>query len=112
MREKRRPPAFPSWPERQLLWVARERSIALWMHGAATRAWIVNVLKTVSRIGDGWLWYAIVVGLPWAGGAEGTSAAVRMFAVGLVDILIYRIVKRWIARPRPCRACPGIRECA
>ena len=24
---------------------------------------------------------------------------------------IYLIIKRWIARPRPYRACPGIREC-
>ena len=34
-----------------------------------------------------------------------------MVAVGLVNLLIYRIVKRWIARPRPARHCPGIREC-
>ena len=34
-----------------------------------------------------------------------------MLCVGLVDLLIYRIVKRWIARPRPYRDCPGIRAC-
>ena len=35
-----------------------------------------------------------------------------MIGVGLVNLLIYKIVKRWIARPRPFRTCPGIRECA
>lgn len=112
MPPKRRPFAFPSWPERQLLWLERERSAALWMHGAATRAWVVRLFAAVSRIGDGWLWYAVVVSLPWIGGAIGASASVRMIAVGIVDLAVYRIVKRWIARPRPFRACPGIRECA
>ncbi len=111
MRSKRPPHIYPSWPERQLLWIQRERSFALWMHGAATRAWVVRLLAAVSRVGDGWIWYAIVVCLPWAGGAAGPSASVRMFGVGLVDVVIYRIVKRWIARPRPFRTCPGIREC-
>jgi len=98
--------------ERVLAWAERERLVALWMHGASTRAWVVQVLKAVSRVGDGWLWYGIVVCLPWAGGAVGTSASVRMIGVGIVDIAIYKIVKRWIARPRPFRACAGIRECA
>ena len=112
MRSKQPPPASLSWPERRLVWVERERLVVLWMHGASTRSWVVSVLAAVSRIGDGWLWYGIVVCLPWAGGPVGTSASIRMFGVGLVDIVIYKIVKRWIARPRPFRTCAGIRECA
>ena len=120
MRWKRRPPTFPSWPEPQLAWhrrgrvvawIERERLVALWMHGAATRGWVVHVLRVVSRVGDGWIWYVTVVCLPWMGGHVGTSASVRMIAVGLVDLSIYKIIKRWIARPRPFRTCSGIREC-
>ena len=127
MQPKRRHPAFPSWPEQRqpvererhlwlererYLWLERERSVALWMHGAAARAWVVRVLDAVSRVGDGWLWYAVIVCLPWAGGAVGTSASVRMIGVGIVDLVVYKIIKRWIARPRPYRTCPGIRACA
>ena len=111
MRAKRRPIAFPPWPEQQLLWAERERLFALWMHGASTRAWVVRLLGAVSRVGDGWIWYVTMVCLPWAGGPIGTSASVRMTGVALVNLLIYRIVKRWIARPRPFRTCPGIRAC-
>lgn len=111
MRPKRQPRTSPSWPEQQLLWIERDRSFALWAHGAATRSWVVRTLTAASRIGDGWVWYAIVVCLPWAGGAQGASASVRMIGVGLLDLLIYRIVKRWIARPRPSRSCPDIHEC-
>ncbi len=112
MRSKRLPTAYPSWPERRLAWVERERLVVLWMHGASTRTWVVGVLAAVSRIGDGWLWFGMVACLPWVGGAVGTSASVRMLAVGVVDIAIYKIVKRWIARPRPFRTCEGVRECA
>ena len=99
------------WPETQLAWIERERSFSLWLHHAAARAFAVPLLTLVSRLGDGWIWYAVVAALPWFAGAAGTACAVRMVAVGLVDLLIYRIVKRWIARPRPARSCPGIREC-
>ena len=97
----------PLWPEREL-WIARERAVALWMHRASTRDWVVRVLAAVSRVGDGWIWYAILVCLPIAGGPVGTSASVRAVGVGLVNLILYRIIKRWIARPRPYRTCPGI----
>ncbi len=82
------------------------------MHRAAARLWVVRLLDAVSRVGDGWIWYAVIACLPWAGGAVGPSVSVRMLAVGTVDLLVYKIIKRWIARPRPYRSCPGIRACA
>ena len=111
MRPKRPPPPSLSWPEQQLLWAQRELAVALWMHGASTRLWVVRVFGIVSRVGDGWLWYGIIACLPWAGGPSGSSAAVRMICVGAMDLVVYRIIKRWIARPRPYDACPGIRAC-
>jgi undecaprenyl-diphosphatase len=120
MPPSRRPNTFRPWPEppaapqrhqRVVVWIERERLVALWMHGAATRDWVVDLLRVVSRVGDGWIWYVAVVCLPWAGGAVGTSASVRMIGVGIVDLLLYKIIKRWIARPRPFRTCAGIREC-
>jgi undecaprenyl-diphosphatase len=101
----------PLWLEREL-WVARERALALWMPGASPRDWVVRLLDTVSRVGDGWIWFAIIVCLPIATGSIGTSASVRMIGVGLVDLVLYKIIKRWIARPRPYRTCPGIRACS
>ena len=85
MRTRRRPLPSPSWPEqralwrdseRVLVWFERERLVALWMHGASTRSWVVRALTTVSLVGDGWIWYAIIAALPWWGGPVGGSAAV------------------------------------
>jgi undecaprenyl-diphosphatase len=111
MATKRRLRPLPSWPERQLLWIERERSFALWMHGAAARQWVVTSLNVVSRLGDGWMWYAVMLALPWLDHANGTTCAIRMFLVGAVNLVIYKIIKRCIARPRPYRSCPGIRAC-
>jgi undecaprenyl-diphosphatase len=112
MHPKRRLRPQPSWPDRQEQWIERERSFARWMHGATTRPWIVSSLTVVSRLGDGWMWYAVILALPWLDTSNGTSCAIRMFAVGAVNLLIYKIIKRCIARPRPYRDCPGIRACA
>ena len=103
---------IPSWPERQLLWIERERSFARWMHRASARPWVVPSLNVVSRLGDGWMWYAVILSLPWLDHVNGTTCAIRMFAVGAVNLLIYLIIKRCIARPRPYQTCPGIRACA
>ena len=99
--------SHPLWLEREL-WIARERAIALWMHRASTRDWVVRVLDAVSRVGDGWIWFAIIVWLWIAGGPTGTSASVGAVGVGAVNLVLYQIIKRWIARPRPYRTCPGI----
>ncbi len=101
----------PSWPDRQLLWIERERSFARWMHSASTRAWVVTSLNIVSRLGDGWMWYAVILALPWLDHVNGSTCAIRMFAVGAVNLAIYKIIKRCIARPRPYQGCPGIRAC-
>ena len=97
----------PLGPGREL-WLARERAVALWMHRASARDWVVRLLAAVSRIGDGWIWFAIVVFLPIVDGPVGTSASVRLVGVGIVNLILYKIIKRWIARPRPYRTCPGI----
>ena len=111
MSAKRRLRPLPSWPDQQLQWIERERSFSRWMHRPTTRPWVVMGLNVVSRLGDGWMWYAVIVALPWLDHVNGTTCAIRMFAVGAVNLLIYKIIKRRIARPRPYRNCPGIRAC-
>ena len=111
MRAKRRLRPMSSWPDHHLMWIERERMVSRWMHRAAARSWVVVALNVVSRLGDGWMWYAVILALPWLDHANGTTCAIRMFAVGAVNLVIYKIVKRRIARLRPYHNCPGIRAC-
>ena len=97
--------------ERRRLWIARERTIALWLHGAASRPAVVLALMAVSWLGDGKLWYALIATLPWWGGATGTKCALYMIGLGAVNLVFYKALKQRIARPRPYVSCPGIRAC-
>ena len=97
--------------ERRQLWIERERSWALWIHGAAARPSIVRLMAGVSWLSDGMLWYAIIAVLPWWGGPNGLACALRMLGVGVLNLIIYKVVKRHFARPRPYKTCPGIRAC-
>ena len=97
--------------QRRRLWIERERSVALWLHGAASRPAIVCSLLSVSWLGDGVLWYALIATLPWWGGPTGLKSALYMVALGAVNLVFYKALKHRIARPRPYVSCPGIRAC-
>jgi len=95
------------WPDL----AARDLSWSQWLHRASARPWLVLLLVGVSRLCDGLLWYALIVALPWVGGVNGTACALRMTALGLLNLVIYKTVKRYFARPRPYIACTSIRAC-
>ena len=65
------------------------------------RAGVLRYFALVSRLGDGVFWYALVLGLVVAGGAQGAKAAAHMAATGLASLLLYKLLKRWTRRPRP-----------
>jgi undecaprenyl-diphosphatase len=63
---------------------------------------------TISRIGDGLFWYALMTAMALLGGHRGLLAAAHMAVTGLIALLLYRKLKCWTRRPRPYRACPGV----
>jgi len=62
----------------------------------------------VSRLGDGVFWYALMLALPLADGRRGAAVSAELAATGLVSLAIYRLLKRWIRRPRPYASHEGI----
>ncbi len=63
----------------------------------------------ISRLGDGVFWYALMAGLAMLGGDQGISAALHLAAIGLVSLVLYKALKRWTKRPRPCASDLRIR---
>jgi undecaprenyl-diphosphatase len=55
----------------------------------------------VSRLGDGWAWYALIATLALFGGPTGALASLHLAAVALISLALYRGLKRWTRRPRP-----------
>lgn len=64
---------------------------------------------TVSRLGDGVFWYALMGLLVLADGIHGIGASAHMAATGVVALTLYKTLKRWTRRPRPYAAHPRIR---
>jgi undecaprenyl-diphosphatase len=104
----------PHEPLKPLHWpdlAARDLSWSQWLHRAAAKRWLVLLLVGVSRLSDGVLWYGLILALPWAGGTTGTACAIRMAGLGLLNLVIYKTMKRYFARPRPYVTCTSIRPC-
>jgi len=68
--------------------------------GADLRA-VRALFVCASRIGDGALWYALVLALPIAFGRAALPAAGAMAATGLAGLLSYKWLKRTFVRERP-----------
>lgn len=72
---------------------------------------IRGYFRVVSRLGDGWFWYALILSLPLMAGAQGLVLALTMVASGLVCTLLYKGLKHGLVRERPFISFPTI-QCA
>ena len=93
-------------------WAARDLSWAQWLHRAARYQSLVRVLVVVSRLGDGYFWYALIGVLALLGGTDGRDVAMQMLLAGTLNLPLYLWLKHAIGRPRPFVQCPEIHACA
>ena len=64
--------------------------------------------KTASRLGDGVIWYALMLALPFLYGCQGLNVALIMLATSAVGLAVYKILKRTFVRERPFIRHAGI----
>ena len=64
--------------------------------------------KTASRLGDGVVWYVLMVALPLIHGARGLQVALVMLATGAAGLVVYKVLKRIFVRERPFIRHAGI----
>lgn len=90
---------------------ARTRQLATREHGwcLAANRWgargvVRGYFRMISRLGDGAFWYALMAGLVLFDGWRGLAASAQLAATGVVALILYRKLKRWTRRPRPCAA--------
>lgn len=62
---------------------------------------IRDFFRVISRLGDGVLWYTLMVGILIVKGTEGTFPVIHMLLAGLVGTLLYKWLKGKTLRPRP-----------
>ncbi|MFK2875566.1 phosphatase PAP2 family protein [Rhodanobacter hydrolyticus] len=88
--------------------VAFDRRVCVAANRWGTRRAVGVFFGTVSRLGDGMFWYALMLALAVLEGRRGLFAAAHMAATGIAALQLYRLLKRYTRRPRPFRACPGV----
>ncbi len=76
---------------------------ALCLRFASTQrhALLLRTFRTLSRLGDGVFWYALLLGLLLVLGARAALPVLHMIVVGVLCTLTYKLLKRGTSRPRP-----------
>lgn len=64
--------------------------------------------KTASRLGDGVVWYVLMVALPLIYGERGLQVAMGLLATGAAGLVVYKLLKRIFVRERPFIRHAGI----
>ncbi len=82
--------------------------LCLWMNGATRHAPLRQAFRAVSWLGDGILWYGLMLAMLLQGGAQAAPAVLHMIAVGAVCTTTYRLLKRGTSRPRPYQVIPAV----
>lgn len=91
-------------------WHAFERwdFLASQQFNRANQRWTGQIFALVSRLGDGWIWFALMLALPLAYGSWAGAVSLLMLVNGACCTLLYKQMKAVIHRPRPCEADPRI----
>lgn len=87
----------------------RELRICLAANRAIHRITAVRFFEVVSRLGDGSVWYALMILLPVVWGPRGLLASLHLAVTGLAALALYYTLKGLTRRPRPYRQESGIR---
>lgn len=104
-----------AWGAARAACLERDRRWALGLHQVARLPFWRGLFVAVSRLGDGPMWYLAIVLLPalnlFGTGLDGTVVSLQMFSAGFINLALYKLLKRRVARARPYTNCPGIQAC-
>jgi undecaprenyl-diphosphatase len=80
---------------------AAEYSLCRRINRGASRNSVRQIFRVASRLGDGIVWYALLLALPLLYGARGVAPAICMAVTGALGLGLYKWVKRVVVRERP-----------
>lgn len=89
--------------------IAGEHGWCVRVNGVCARRGSRAFFATVSRLGDGPAWYALMVALVLFDGWTGLAASAHMAATGALALALYKLLKHWTRRPRPFASDARIR---
>jgi undecaprenyl-diphosphatase len=90
---------------------AAELKFCRYLNRSSRSSAVRQLFRAVSWLGDGWIWYALVLALPVSDGTEGLLVAAQMATTGALGVAIYKLIKNRAVRERPYITHSAI-ECA
>jgi undecaprenyl-diphosphatase len=90
---------------------AAELKFCRYLNRSSRSSPVRRFFRTVSWLGDGWIWYAATLSLPVALGPGGMAASLHVAATGALGLLAYKLIKNHAVRERPYITHSAI-ECA
>jgi undecaprenyl-diphosphatase len=90
---------------------AAELKLCRYLNRPSRLSLVRDAFRAVSWLGDGWVWYAVMVALPIVYGSNGAVAALHMALTGAAGLLVYKLIKNRAVRERPYITHSAI-ECA
>jgi undecaprenyl-diphosphatase len=87
---------------------AAEYRLCRRLNRGVEHTWVRVLFKTASRLGDGVIWYALMLALPFVYGSQGLKVALIMLATGAAGLAVYKFLKRIFVRERPFIRYTGI----
>jgi undecaprenyl-diphosphatase len=90
---------------------AAELKFCRYLNRSSRSSYVRQFFRVVSWLGDGWIWYALILALPLAPGIDGIGASVHVALTGALALLIYKLIKSNAVRERPYITHAGV-ECA
>ena len=94
-----------SWIQRMEV---REVSLCRRVNAMCRLSVVRGLFAAVSRLGDGVLWYTLMLCLPLIYGVSALVASAHMLVVGVIGLLAYKYLKAHLVRERPYIAVTGI----
>jgi undecaprenyl-diphosphatase len=82
--------------------------LSAWDHAASRQCNRINRSRVgegfalVSRLGDGWFWFALMAVLPLVHGGAALVVSLVMLGTGALATVVYKLIKQSTHRLRPC----------
>jgi undecaprenyl-diphosphatase len=80
---------------------AAEFGLCRQLNRGASYTPVCSLFRVASRLGDGIVWYALILALPFLYGQAGMRPALVMALTGALGVALYKLLKRTFVRERP-----------
>ena len=87
---------------------AAEFGICRSLNALSRRPPVRRAFQLISRLGDGVIWYALLLTLPLLHGRAALRPALAMALIGVIGVLLYKLLKNTLVRERPFITHSGI----